>query len=811
VSPALARRLTIPAQRTDGREEFVVARPAFLQAGAQPTPAPPPILSFSGDTFMDDFLALKNGAGVLPHAEAWRDWAEPPAAMVDPSGAALYPVSITRTPPGLSLAADTDADGVPSPAAGAPRWLRKLYLPLHLRFNVMAFDVACRSLGFPKLARRRVLGSGAVVRRLVRDDQHEVWEDWVSADGKLGLWLRLNGGLPADPAAIPAAAWLDPANPAVTREPTVRARLGLAANQPLPAALRSAPFSQAPPPGDGSPETACTIFGLIPVFSAEEQAPEEDPGLTTVQIAAALQAKAETALSGAWADDAGHRAKTIAALQNLLTSTVLPGAPSAFSETSARNVLHSYGLADFAIDAKLVEVAREALRRVAISVKAGAGQTQLPPTASNLWSSSGASDVSIALSGGGGLGAMNQALAQQPAQWNTLLRTRLNRTAQAVLLGPTPPGTPAAVRTEGRALLTLALMSLRRHRLALANAINPQVFGQAASPDLTVTQPLTAGGITYNMPAAMGGALAAEIEAVLGMDNARQPPDIAPAWPPVDTRVTNSQRPFNLHRATLPLEAAEAAIDAAGAAGGSAYEARIAALAAATAAEIGPYLNLRNGTVFALREAGVDLNEQPARGLLLFPGPSPVAADFAAVRTQVAQAYVASAQTAAAEAKALVAVPRPRFDADSLYAVWGWVRVAGRDDCEKDRVVWTARTEPFSVAEPTDVLGARPVNIQLPDIPRLLRDLPRVAKARARPFAGFGTPPNSGISVGPEMTGTSRAWGVAWICSFGIPVLTICAWVLFQIIFHILIMIPGFAWMLLLKFCVPVPVPKKSL
>ena len=64
--------------------------------------------------------------------------------------------------------------------------------------------------------------------------------------------------------------------------------------------------------------------------------------------------------------------------------------------------------------------------------------------------------------------------------------------------------------------------------------------------------------------------------------------------------------------------------------------------------------------------------------------------------------------------------------------------------------------------------------------------------------------------VGADPQDTRRAWGVAWICSFGIPVVTICAFILFSIIFSILVILPGFTWMLLLKFCLPVPVPKKS-
>lgn len=78
------------------------------------------------------------------------------------------------------------------------------------------------------------------------------------------------------------------------------------------------------------------------------------------------------------------------------------------------------------------------------------------------------------------------------------------------------------------------------------------------------------------------------------------------------------------------------------------------------------------------------------------------------------------------------------------------------------------------------------------------------------PMVAVTTPPDSAFSVGEEPKDTAREMGIAWICSFGIPVFTICAWIMFMFIFTILIALPGFAWMLLLKFCIPVPVPKRA-
>ncbi len=200
------------------------------------------------------------------------------------------------------------------------------------------------------------------------------------------------------------------------------------------------------------------------------------------------------------------------------------------------------------------------------------------------------------------------------------------------------------------------------------------------------------------------------------------------------------------------------------------------------------------------------MGEQPALALLVVPGWGASQANLDQFRDQAAALYAAAPNALALpEARTRETAPRLRFDADHLYAVWCWVRVAGHGPCEPPRVIWTGRSEPFAIADPTDLLGGRPAVIKMPDIPKLLKDLPRLAKAKARPFAAVTAPDRSGVVPGAEMADTQRDWGIGMICSFGIPVLTICAMVLFSIIFSILILIPGFAWMLLLKFCIPFP------
>lgn len=208
---------------------------------------------------------------------------------------------------------------------------------------------------------------------------------------------------------------------------------------------------------------------------------------------------------------------------------------------------------------------------------------------------------------------------------------------------------------------------------------------------------------------------------------------------------------------------------------------------------------------------GVDFNESLARVFLVCPR-------FKIDATTLLGVNMASSEMNADEWRPDPAIvnalrptpPLPRFDPDHVYAARCFARVRGADPCEADQIVWSARTEPYQIADAMDLLGLPPTTMRLPDIPKMIADIPRIAKARATPMVAVTTPRGSGFATGKEPDETRRSFGVAWVCSFGIPVFTICAWVLFLIIFSILILIPGFAWMLLLKFCIPVPAPKRA-
>jgi len=801
------RRLSIPAQRREPNEIFVCALPFFLRGTAPAAEAPPPLLSFDGADFVERFNALAGGAA-LPTLLPWRDWAEPPRGALDAAGRARYPTTLRRATP-LAIEHDTgmDPDGVPP---GDPAWLRKLYLPLHQRFTLIAFDLVCRRLGMPPVDRARIRGSGAVLRRLRPDATRARWEDWISADGQRGVWTELAMPIEAlDPEAVSAAAFAG-------QEVALRARLGLGAAAALPKALDSARLAPLAPDVAGG---RTTLHGYLPMLSRAEQA-ADTVGASPAELVAALQARAVASTEALAASAAPLAARIRAGLGALLAETVLPARPSAASVANAWAQVRAFvglmqPLPPGGAEAASALTLERALRTMLIAgfgvlqpvqVEADAIDPDAPETAQG-WLNRAALILAPMAGGpgdkvapfGSAWGAEN--LLARGAFWQVLFAERLHQMAEAIGDGgalPAPaPGQPVGLDGDDRAvLLASALLRLRVLRLALAATLRRQAFGGGADmTSLTVLQ--------EGVPAGTPGALGQEIAAILGVEAWRGTPD-APGWPPLDTATppgSGDRRALRAHDAAIALEAAFAEFESAAAPAGTAFDeeqnARLDARAAALAARLG-------SSPAAIRAQGLELREQPARGLFGLPGAAPTALLLGSLGIPLAARYAGQA-VALRVARDEARVPRLRYDHESLYAVWCWVRVAGRDGCEKERIVWTRPSEPFSIAEPADLLGAKPALVQLPDIPKLIRDIPRMAKARARPLAAFAAPSDSAYITGEAAEDTKRAWGIGWVCSFGIPVLTICAFILFSIIFAILIALPGFFWMLLLKFCIPIP------
>jgi len=138
-----------------------------------------------------------------------------------------------------------------------------------------------------------------------------------------------------------------------------------------------------------------------------------------------------------------------------------------------------------------------------------------------------------------------------------------------------------------------------------------------------------------------------------------------------------------------------------------------------------------------------------------------------------------------------------RFNAFDQYEIRVFVR-PDRGDCPGP-LLWSASSEPFHLASFYDPVGCaqRPIDVQLPDFGQLEAStaLPSVKmtapEGSSLEFAKFGAFPTKGKTGGGE------------VCFFSIPLITIVALFLLNIVLPIVVFIFQLFWMLKLKFCIP--------
>lgn len=148
--------------------------------------------------------------------------------------------------------------------------------------------------------------------------------------------------------------------------------------------------------------------------------------------------------------------------------------------------------------------------------------------------------------------------------------------------------------------------------------------------------------------------------------------------------------------------------------------------------------------------------------------------------------------------RARVSAPAKFADDSALYTVRGFIRVAGHDGCPQ-RPVWSIESEPFRILPWWDGEGPG-TTIALPDMANLKRVKPSVA---------FAMPPALGNLLKGNMKdlaegkGSTDGPGIAWLCSFSIPFITICAFIVLNIFLSLFDLI--FRWLLFIKVCIPIP------
>ena len=144
-----------------------------------------------------------------------------------------------------------------------------------------------------------------------------------------------------------------------------------------------------------------------------------------------------------------------------------------------------------------------------------------------------------------------------------------------------------------------------------------------------------------------------------------------------------------------------------------------------------------------------------------------------------------------------------KFDAaKDEYAVRAFIRLVGHDGCP-DHLVWApAYSETFRVVPWWDGDGPG-TKISLPDLSQL---------GKVKPNVTFEMPPALANLLKGDMKklkdgdGSTDGLQLGWLCSFSIPIITLCAFIVLNIFLSLFDLI--FQWMIMLKICIPIP--KKS-
>lgn len=148
-----------------------------------------------------------------------------------------------------------------------------------------------------------------------------------------------------------------------------------------------------------------------------------------------------------------------------------------------------------------------------------------------------------------------------------------------------------------------------------------------------------------------------------------------------------------------------------------------------------------------------------------------------------------------------------RFDdPNAQYVLRAFIRLKPEHAGCPPRLVWSPYSEPFTIAPWYESAGTPPPLIALPDLfdSNILKKLkPNVSFALSPKLAKLLQNDAKDLRDGK---GDENGWTIGWICSFSLPIITICAFIVLNIFLQIFAMI--FFWLPFLKICIPYPKPK---
>jgi hypothetical protein len=154
-------------------------------------------------------------------------------------------------------------------------------------------------------------------------------------------------------------------------------------------------------------------------------------------------------------------------------------------------------------------------------------------------------------------------------------------------------------------------------------------------------------------------------------------------------------------------------------------------------------------------------------------------------------------------------IPLPKFaqNLGDVYQVVAFVRAKNQQG--QEQIQWAnadTRSIQFRVAAPFDPDASRPALIQMPSLADLRRGLAKGA-AMITPADTFDLMNklklNKGASEDTVKDTAGPDFGIQWICSFSLPVITLVAMILLMIMISLLNIV--FFWLPWVRICLPFP------
>jgi hypothetical protein len=167
---------------------------------------------------------------------------------------------------------------------------------------------------------------------------------------------------------------------------------------------------------------------------------------------------------------------------------------------------------------------------------------------------------------------------------------------------------------------------------------------------------------------------------------------------------------------------------------------------------------------------------------------------------------VAQARTAASARISQLISNERRFDRrKSLYVARAFVRVKSDDGCPP-HIVWSPESAPFTIAAWHEKGKLPPVQISLPSLGDLKSFTPNVVfKVPSNLFALLKNDPKDFLDGKAQQKAGD---GIAWLCGFNIPIITLVAFIVLNIFLSLLNIV--FFWIAFIKICIPIPASLKA-